>query len=86
MKIFSFSLCLFTLIFALSNQFIKNNKLRNLDDEKNIIELEILSDSTGEVNFINSDFLEKIEKINVNGEEMTEKKTSIYVNANENIL
>ncbi len=83
MKIFSFSLCLFTLIFALSNQFIKNNKLRNLDDEKNIIELEILSDSTGEVNFINNDFLEKIEKINVNGEEMTEKKTYIYVNANE---
>ena len=41
MKFFSFSMCLFSLIFALSNQILKNNKLRNLDDEKNIIEIEI---------------------------------------------
>ncbi len=78
MKIFSFSLCLFILTFALSNQILKNNKLRNLDDEKNIIEIEILSDSTGDVSFIDNDFFEKIEKINVNGEEMTEKK-KIYI-------
>ena len=84
MKIFSFSLCLFTLIFDLSNQFIKNNKLRNLDDEKNIIEIEIIPGAEGEVTFINSNFLENIEKIIVNGEEMTEKKNSISVNANEN--
>jgi surface protein len=85
MKIFSFSLCLFTLIFALSNQFIKNNKLRNLDDEKNIIEIEITG-AEGEVTFINNDYdiLDKIAKIIVNGEEMTEKKNSISVNANEN--
>ena len=83
MKFFSFSLCLFILTFALSNQFLKNNKLRNLDDEKNIIEIEILSDSTGEVSFIESDYLEKIEKIIVNGTEMTENKSSTTVNANE---
>ena len=86
MKIFSFSLCLFTLIFELSNQILKNNKLRNLDDEKNIIELELLYDSTGEVNFINNGFLEIIEKINVNGEEMTEKNSTISVNANEKYI
>ena len=83
MKIFSFSLCLFTLIFELSNQILKNNKLRNLDDEKNIIELELLYDSTGEVPFISNGYLEIIEKIIVNGEEMTEKKNTISVNANE---
>ena len=84
MKIFSFSLCLFTLIFDLSNQFIKNNKLRNLDDEKNIIEIEIIPGAEGEVTFIYDLYLDFIEKINVNGEEMTEKKNSISVNANEN--
>ncbi len=85
MKIFSFSLCLFTLIFDLSNQFLKNNKLRNLDDEKSIIEIEITG-AEGEVTFINNDYdiLDKIAKIIVNGEEMTEKKNSISVNANEN--
>ena len=84
MKIFSFSLCLFTLIFDLSNQFIKNNKLRNLDDEKNIIEIEIIPGAEGEVTFIYDDYLKNIEKIIVNGEEMTEKKEYISVNANEN--
>ncbi len=79
MKIFSFSLCLFTLIFDLSNQFLKNNKLRNLDDEKSIIEIEITG-AEGEVTFINNDYdiLDKIAKIIVNGEEMTEKK-KLYI-------
>jgi len=85
MKIFSFSLCLFTLIFDLSNQFIKNNKLRNLDDEKNIIEIEIIPGAEGEIKFINSN-LEKIEKINVNGEEMTEKKNLYMYMQMKNIL
>ena len=62
MKFFSFSLCLFSLIFALSNQILKNNKLRNLDDEKNIIEIEIIPRAEGEVNFIKNTFLENIEK------------------------
>ena len=80
MKIFSFSLCLFTLIFDLSNQFLKNNKLRNLDDEKNIIEIEIIPGAEGKVTFINNDqdILDKIAKIIVNGEEMTEKK-KLYI-------
>ena len=52
MKFFSFLLCFFCLIFLISNQFIKNNNQRNLDAEKNIIELELFSDTEGEVNFI----------------------------------
>ena len=84
MKFFSFSLCLFSLIFALSIQILKNNKLRNLDYEKNIIEIEILSDTEGDVSFIKNTFLENIEKIILNGEEMIEKKSSTTMNANEN--
>ena len=82
MKLFSFSLCFFCLIFLISNQFIKNNNQRNLDDEKNIIEIEIYSDAEGEVKFLNG-FSNSIEKMYVNNEEMTEKKTSISMNINE---
>ena len=84
MNIFSFSLCLFNLIFLTSNQFIKNNKLKNLENEINIIEIEINPGAEGEVNFINNKFLEKIEKIYVNDKEMTEKNSYTTINANEN--
>ncbi len=82
MKIFS--LCLFSLIFDLSNQILKNNKLRNLDDEKNIIELEISPYGHYELDFINNTFESVIEKIYVNGTEMTEKILSVSVNDNGN--
>ena len=77
MKFFSFLLCFFCLIFLISNQFIKNNNQRNLDVEKNIIELELFSDTEGEVNFIYA-YLSNITNIYVDNEELTEKK--IYFN------
>ena len=57
----------------ISNQFIKNNNQRNLDVEKNIIELELFSDTEGEVNFIYA-YLSNITNIYVDNEELTEKK------------
>ncbi len=75
MKIFSFSLLLFNIIFLVLNQFIKDNNQRNLSDKKNIIEMTINSASGGDVTFIayyklNDDF-----KIYVNDVEIPVSNT-----------
>lgn len=58
------------------NQFINNNNQRNLNVEKNIIELELFSDSEGEVKFING-YTSNITNIYVDNEEMTVYKLII---------